>query len=199
MKQQINLYLPEFRKVKDPLTFERLVSISLAVLAVLFLVSVYEFWRSSSLGNKLQELDAQRLALQSRTEATLEEITSRSTDAELVKTVDELEEGLSGKRVLMEFLAGREEGNTRGFSGYLRELSVFHLEGLRLTHILLDQGGESVTLEGEVLKADLVTRYLQALNSGSSFMGKSFASLSIREKEEETNVMLFKVSSEDVK
>ena len=198
MKQQINLYLPEFRRKVDPFTADNMLLMTGAVVVLLVVLTAVEFWQTSKLKSDLADRQDDRLALVAETDQLVQDFGSQSEDPALARRAMELQEELDGKQLLQRFLDGRNIGSTAGFSEYLADLSRYHLGGLRLTDITLMDGGNQVVLQGEVLSPHLVPQYFQSLRQGMSFAGKEFESLKIVNRDaegEELPVKIFTAST----
>lgn len=181
MMQNINLYLPEFRKKTDWLPPLRMAQVAACVAVLLSVISVFEYWQTVGLKRDLAGLEGERAAALAATAALLDRYGAQTEDPVLLADIRVLEAGLQSKEALLQFLGERELGNSSGFSEYLADLSRFHLQGLSLTQVNLANGGRSVQLTGQVLRTALVPRYLQNLSKGSSFASKNFDTLQIRE------------------
>jgi len=179
MNQQINLYLPQFRKKKDWLDFENMVGLTVVFAVLLVIATLIEGYSSYSLQGKVDELEADLSEARNRTNALIDTYGVQSEDSSLASSVQTLQENLAGKKALLNFLDGRDIGNTAGFSEFLADLARYHIDGLRLTSINLRNGGESVFLGGEVSRAENVPLYLQNLRNGESYNGKTFQTLKI--------------------
>jgi len=200
VKQQINLYLPEFRQKKDPLNTQNMILVIGLLVAGLALYTAGVLWEGFQLNSDLADRQQQRDALIAETEQLVTEFGSQSEDPALTKRAMALEEDLANKQLLKRFLDGRNIGSTAGFSEYLADLARYHLGGLRLTEIQLLDGGKQVRLEGEVLSPQLVPEYFQSLRQGKSFAGKEFESLKITESTTEGEalpVKLFTAATSD--
>ena len=197
MQQQINLYLPEFRKTKDFLDFSSSLRIVYGALILMVLLSAWLFLTRYLEQRDLAEKRQERDAAVGRTAQLLQDFGDQTEDPRLTNQILALEESLFGKQTLHGFLEGGELGNTTGFSEYLADLSRYHIEGLSLTGITLAQGGEQVYLSGQVLRAENVPLYLQSLRNSESFTGKNFETLRIQSSEDDSfsQVLTFDVAS----
>lgn len=179
MIQQINLYLPEFRRKKDPLTLENMGGILALFVLLLALVSGWQYWELMGLRGDLERQNALLSQAEDSTRALMQGMGVQGEDLDLAEQVRLLEQNLAEKRVLANFLEVRNLGNSRGFSEYLADLSRYHVPGLSLTGVELQQGGERVRLSGQVLRAESVPAYLENLRQGQSYLGSHFSSVSI--------------------
>ncbi|HEY0961425.1 MAG TPA: hypothetical protein VGE69_03630 [Pseudomonadales bacterium] len=177
--QNINLYLPEFRRRKHWLDAGKMLMLTGAACGLLVLISAIEYWQLARLRADRAVADAQLQQTLDATAALIDEFGVQTEDIALLDNIRELETELQSKQVLLEFLEGRELGNANGFSEHLADLSRYHVQGLSLTQIQLSNGGRSVTLAGEVVKAELVPIYLQNLSKGATYSGTDFERLQI--------------------
>ena len=130
-----------------------------ALVAVLVVVTGVELFFSYQLDNAIADTQVELEAARAETNALIERYGDQNEDQALVEEVRQLEENLREKQEFLSFLEGRDIGNTGGFSEYLADLSRFHIAGLRLTSIRLNNGGSSVLLGGEVSQAENVPLY----------------------------------------
>lgn len=181
MSQSVNLYLPEFRKKQESLSALRMVQATGVVTVLLVLATLWQFWTVTRAESAWEAAEAQRVAAVEATAALQASFGAQAPDMSVVDQNIKLEEALKEKRAILEFMSGRRLGNTSGFSSYLVDLARHHVAGLSLQNIVLSDTGQSVTLSGEVARAELVPIYLQNLNNGASFRGLNFNSLQIAE------------------
>ena len=123
MKQQINLYLPEFKVEKDPLTVLVMAQVLAVMLAIMIVVSSYEAFTRWQLGTELADLRV-TLAEETRNTAALDaELSRRSQNVELSNRLDRAEAVLASSQQVRDFLSGVKLGNVSGFSEYFKDLS----------------------------------------------------------------------------
>ncbi|MEY4640549.1 MAG: type pilus biosis protein MshI2 [Pseudomonadota bacterium] len=180
--QNVNLYLPEFRKKKQWLDAEKMALITGASVALLLVATLIDSWQILQLRGDLAVKQEQHQQVIAATEALLEQYGVQTEDPALLDSIRELEEDLKSKEALLKFLEGRDPANAEGFSDQLADLARFHVDGLSLNKVALTNGGRSVSLAGQVLKAELVPLYLQNLSKGRSYAGKNFEMLQIDDK-----------------
>ena len=179
--QNINLYLPEFRRKKSWLDAEKTVLIAGVGILTLIVASGVEYFQLARLRAELAAKEQEQQQAEAATTALLAQYGAQTEDPALLDSIRELEEDLQSKQTLLQFLEGRELGNAEGFSEYLADLSRYHVEGLSISHVSLAEGGRSVELAGEVLKPELPPIFLQELARGSAYMGMQFESLQIED------------------
>lgn len=168
MNQQINLYLPEFRIKKDALTALIMGQVIAGVIVIMLLVTAYDMFTRWSLNNELAEL---RVVLQEETRKTneLDEVLARrSQNNALTTRLDEAEVRLESSRQIRNFLSETKLGNVVGFSEYFKDISRASVEGLSVTEFNFSEGGERVTLSGQVIDSAMVPRYVSKLEASNS-------------------------------
>lgn len=180
--QNVNLYLPEFRKKKYWLDAEKMVLLVGAAVVVLVITSGVEYFQLAQLRKEVVAKEAQRQEIAAATAALIDQYGVQTEDPALLANIQELEEGLQSKQALLQFLEGRDLGNAEGFSEHLADLSRYHVQGLSLNHVSLADGGRSIELAGQVLRAELVTLYMQNLSNGDTYAGTDFEMLKVDEE-----------------
>ena len=168
MKQQINLYLPEFKVKKDPLTVLVMAQVLGVMIAIMMVVSSYELFTRGQLDTELADLRA-TLAEESRKTAELDAILSRrSQSVELSNRLERAEAVLTSSQQVRDFLSGAKLGNVSGFSEYFKDLSRAAIDGLSISEFTFTDGGESATLSGQVADSAMVPRYVANFENGNS-------------------------------
>lgn len=195
MKQQINLYLPEFRAKKDQITTFLMSQVLGGVLLTMVVITVFDVVTRWQLGN---ELEQQRSVLveESRKTGQLEEqLARRSQNTELSTRLAQAEIRLSSSRQIRDFLGETKLGNVQGFSEYFKDLSRASVGGLSLTEFELFNGGESVRIAGEVSDSALVPRYVDNIRSGASSLNMQRFSPSISREDTGSQIYKFELSN----
>lgn len=168
MNQQINLYLSEFRVKKDPLTPLLMGQVLGGILVVMLLVTSYDVVARWRLNSELAEL---RDVLREETQKTSElddVLARRSQNTSLTQRLDQAEEQLDSSRQIRDFLSQTKLGNVVGFSEYFKDISRASIEGLSVTEFSFSEGGEQVTLSGQVVDSVMVPRYVSKLEASNS-------------------------------
>ncbi len=168
MNQQINLFLPEFRVQKDPLTAARMGQILGGLAAVLLLVSAYDFFNQWQLGNRLEQLQASLVEEAAKTDELDEILARRSENTALTARLEQAELRLESSRQIRDFLSQTALGNVDGFSEYFKDLSRASMEGLSISEFTISEGGRSVQLTGQVFDSAMVPRYVSNIENGQS-------------------------------
>lgn len=179
MKQSVNLYLPEFRKKQEWLDALRMAQMTGLLLLLLAVGTGWQYWQLERSADELQAAEARRSAAVTATAELRASFGSQTPSQTLLDQNQRLQSELDEKRAILSFMRGRQLGNTSGFSPFLADLARYHIQGLSLQDIHLTRDGRSVSLSGEVLRAELVPLYLQALNRSEAFRGMNFEVLQI--------------------
>jgi hypothetical protein len=186
--QNVNLYLPEFRKKKHWLDGEKMVLVAGASIALLIVVSLFEYVQLVQLRSDLAATESEYQQVAAATVALLDQYGAQTEDPALLENIQKLQDDLQSKQALLQFLEGRELGNATGFSEHLSDLSRYHIPGLSLSQISLTNGGKSVEFGGQVVKADLVPAYLESLSQGTTYAGTDFELVDIQSEPVELEV-----------
>jgi len=181
MNQQINLYLPEFVVQKDPFTAVLMGQILAAAVVLMALVSAWDLVGRWRLGSELEALQA-TLAEETRKTAALEaQVAQRSQDLRLLAQLEVAEARYASALQIRDFLSDTKLGNMDGFSEYFKDLSRAAVEGLSLSEFEFSEGGEQISMAGQVLNSAIVPRYVNSLENGQSSMrAKTFSPSIVR-------------------
>ena len=177
MRQQVNLFLPMFRKERKVFSARTLLLIcTLALVALLFAYG-YSRWQLARLDGTLADLREQHAALASQL-ATLKPPAADipALDARM-KT---LKARLQARRQLVNDINGLIEANRRGFAGQFRALAREHVAGLWLTGLEINRQRDGVVLKGVALEPQLVPAYLQKLPVQGAFRGVDFHTVELK-------------------
>lgn len=181
MNQQINLYLPEFVVQKDPFTAVLMGQILAAAVVLMLLVSAWDLVGRWRLGSELEALQA-TLAEETRKTAALEaQVAQRSQDLRLLAQLEAAEARYASALQIRDFLSDTKLGNMDGFSEYFKDLSRAAVDGLSLSEFEFSEGGEQISMAGQVLNSAIVPRYVNSLENGQSSMrAKTFSPSIVR-------------------
>jgi len=168
MNQQINLYLPEFRVKKDPLTVLLMGQILGGVVVIMLLISAFQLFSRWQANSTLADLQASLIEETRKTDELDEVLARRSQSQELTNRLDAAEVQLQSRRLIRDFLRDTQLGNVVGFSEYLKDLSRASIDGLSLSEFALRNGGASVSISGETTDSAMVPRYVSNLEAGQS-------------------------------
>ncbi len=192
MKQQINLYQPEFHPKKDPLPAIRMLAIAGTLL--LLVLSVYGFiaYQAVGLENQLANLQKEEKRLTGNI-AELQALIAPKEKSQLLENeIARLATEKEAKKPLIDFLSARQVERSGGFSTYLEALGRQKVGGLWLRRISFGGKTRSMILEGSATDPALVPRYLKRLSADGSFAGVEFSQFRIlRSKDNTAKVEFF--------
>lgn len=190
MRQQINLYQPDFR-IEQKL-FSAPVVGAICGLVVLTYIALWGFgtWKVNRLAQEVQMLEATAQQQESTLTQVAEMRAQRARPAALEARVAQLNSELTKRTRALEVLRSGIAGQPQGFATRLEALARGHLEGVWLDRLVLTgAAGErgNLRLEGAAIDADLVPRYLQSLATENVLSGVRFAQFAIERPGEQSD------------
>ncbi len=198
MKQQVNLYVPELRPVR-----QRLSAGTCAVLVVLVAVLVlaamaYGNWQNRQLAGQADAIERQTTQLQQAVETLSAQVEQQRPDPELELALERVTDTISRRQRLLERVEGLTGNHQAGFSGRMAALARQIPENLWLTGITLESSPASFKLEGRTRAPELVPGYLEQLGNEPVFAGETFRhfQLSRPDEEENTGWVEFRMATE---
>lgn len=195
MQQQINLYQEQFH-IRQAKGLGLLLWGPVGFIALLLLISAYEYWNSVQLDNSLKEVSAQYEQLQAEMDRLQLAVKQRGKDPALERKMLRLDRELRRKRKSLELLSGDDAAaNKEGLSEYLVALSKTDQDELWLEHVLIQSGGLSVELRGKTLKPEEVPVYLQDLGRYTVYEDKAFRSFILARDEDRIGLNHFLLST----
>lgn len=168
MKQQINLYLPEFRVKKDTVTPLLMGQILGAMIILMVLVSAFDIYRQWSLQSELAALEVTLQEETRQTEQLDEQLARRSQDTALTDRLEMVEARLEASMQIQDFLSRTQLGNVIGFSEFFKDLSRASFDGISITEFEFSEGGRSVVLQGQAMDSAMVPRFVDNIERGES-------------------------------
>jgi len=179
MMQQINLYQPSFRQVRQFVSIG--VMVSSVVLFLLLFAGYYGYisWQLQQQTARVQLIETRVAEQQQRVAEMEKQFPVRTKSALLEKQLAAFEQTRAGKQQILNMLNSGVVGNNDGFSAYLEGMARRRIDNLWLSNIVINGGGERMRIEGSTLKADLLPKYIQQLSMESAFSGREFAIFSM--------------------
>lgn len=174
MKQQINLYLPEFRPETN--AFQSMFIVQAAGILLVALMLIYVFARQGVAGidQELEIVARQEVVALERLQSVGPLITSITGEQSWAEQLDDAARMLAERQAALNLIQGTRLGDTDGFSRHLRALARQDLDGIWLTHIVLSATGDQTRLEGRAIRAELIPLYVQDLTSEPAFAAQRF-------------------------
>ncbi len=192
MRQEVNLYQPLFQRAPALLSMGTSVIIVALLALALLGIHGYDLWQH---GQRQAEL----AALESRHQRAAE-LLAQATAADpgsalaVEAEIEALRQLRSGKERLLTAMTSLKLGNARGFTEFLSGLARQRVDGLWLTGVRIDHGGERLTLKGQSLAPEGLPRLLARLGRESAFRGRTFRTLDA-DRHEPAAALRFTVST----
>lgn len=172
MRQQVNLYLPEFRPSREWLNATRVLWLVLAAALIMAAVSGYDYWRLTRLQDQQATLQSGLDELARETEELERRVAEAMSNEQLQQELETRQARLQRTRNLLDFLEDTRLGGTEGFSAIMKDLSRASFQGLWLTDVHIAQGGEVVTLQGVARQSAMVPGFIGRLGNGESTLSQ---------------------------
>lgn len=187
VRQEINLFSEDMLPQRTHFNARDTITVWGVCLALLACLSLWDFIDRQSLLEVRDGLNTQLISVVQLTQNMREEIEPSDISAleeDVKKLTRERDQAMRLLSILQQGeLAQGALFQTQGFSGYLRELAIHHVDGMWLTEIHLSRGGEQIQLAGKTLKATHVPRFLSLLSNGEKFHGHKFEHFEIVESD----------------
>ena len=177
MSQYINLLGPSFRRQRLALSLNRAALLAGFTLVTLLVVMAYEDQRVSALREELASAQALMKAQNAYTSRLKGDGPDKGNTA-IDNDIQRLEADLKSARDSMSVLEGGALGNRDGFARYMQAFSRQAIDGLWLTGFSVGGAGD-VSIQGRVVKAELVPAYIQRLNNEPALKGRAFSALEV--------------------
>lgn len=195
MKQQVNLYLAEFRVAHDPVTPLLMGQVLGGILITMIVMAAMNYFTRWQLESELDEIRTVLIEETTKTSRLDAQLARRTRSEELANRLEQAEATLRSSKQIADFLSETKLGNVRGFSEHFKDLSRASLAGLALTDFEFSKGGEGVRIAGKVADSALVPLYVNNIKSGESPLKHSRFSPSISRDSESRNLYSFELSN----
>jgi len=195
MRQQINLYLTEFKVKKDALTVVLMLQVLGIAVGVMMLVGAYDVFTRYRLNTELTELRGQLIEETRKTDLLDDELARRAQNDDLAQRLNLAEARLESSRQIRDFFSRAQLGNVNGFSEYFKDLSRAWMEGFELSQFQFNNGGESVNLRGFVQRTALLPQYIINIGRGRSELSNRRFSYAFERSEENPELFAFVLST----
>lgn len=193
--QQINLYQPIFRKEKKVFSAIAMLQVTALVFLILTAMAVYSWWSLQPFQAEIDRITAERQKLDKQIKNLKQEVAKNTRSQLLEDELRRIKAELARKRRIQSVLNQGSFGNKKGFSSIWEGLARQHVNGLWLTGIKVQNGGQRLSLEGKTISAELVPIYIQKLSTEAAFSGISFNVLDLTRDEENPSVIRFNVGT----
>lgn len=130
MKQQVNLYLPEFRVKKDPVSTLLMSQVVGGVVITMLVIAIFDVYTRWELNNELAGLRETLVEETRKTSQLDEQLARRSQNTDLADQLQRAEMRLTASRSIRDFLSETKLGNVTGFSEYFKDIARASIDGL---------------------------------------------------------------------
>ena len=191
--QNINLYQRERRRRGGPRL--RQMGLGMALLAVLLAIHAgWQGWQLHSVGSAAELAERQATQAEAQLEVVKADFIEPTLDPRLPQQLAEREAENRELQRLADYLKVLDAQRSSGFAALLQGLADRHPpQGLWLTQIRLQAGGDEMALEGLTQDQELLPLYLQSLGQSSAFSGRDFARFDLQRDEQD--LLQFRLSS----
>lgn len=195
--QQINLYTPEFRPVREPLMAVQLLAI---VAGLVFLMGVMSAW-SWQQGRNLKHSAASLETEVTQTEQRLVALRAKqrkSMGPQIDREIEKLQYQVKKRLQIKALIQNQNLGNAQGFSAQLTSMAQRSTGDLSIYSFGFTDGGSYLSMAGWVKAADAVPRYLQQLRKDTSFSKARVGVLTVEKSDERRDALHFTIAPAEV-
>lgn len=175
MSQQVNLYLPVFRKQKRRFSAMAMLQATGLVVLGIGLLYGYTWWQVRQQRTELALTEKQFAGMNKRLDEVSRQFGERLQSKELQTQIQKLQQQVTERERLQQILQSAQF-NTQGFSDYFVAFARQHIRGIWLTGLDITGAAEQLTLAGRSSNPELVPRYLQQLSTEKRLSGIEFRS-----------------------
>lgn len=173
--QQVNLYQAQFKPKKVILPAPQVLLIALIPVLLFSLISIVMSGKQTSIEEELAS-QTEQLKVQQQQLNTLEQQLNARKESPLLRAeLNDIEQKLVSKQILLDHLSNQSFGNQHGFSMMLTALSKQHVNDLWLTQFSLLNSGQFIALQGSAYTSQLIPEYIDNLAKSEQFQGKNFS------------------------
>jgi len=173
--QQVNLYLDEFRQSEVPYSFAIIGIITGYCVVICCFISIGLVSYKWVEKNQLTELEKAAIDWQEQLNIAERLYPEPEVDAGLIKTLSRFEEQKVKNDRVLSYLGGKNlTTNSISFSDYLAVLTKVQEKGVWLKKVSISDSGNAIRLEGYVLQAKALPKYLEKLSKNRVMSGMSF-------------------------
>ncbi|WP_417778295.1 PilN domain-containing protein [Stutzerimonas xanthomarina] len=192
--QNINLYQRERRSGGGPRPRQMQLGAAL-VIAVLAIHGAWQGWQLHAAGQAAVSAEQQAAQAEARLDVVKADFREPTLDPQLPLQLAEREAENRELQRLADHLKTLDAQRSSGFSGLLQGLADRHPpQGLWLTRIRLQAGGDELALQGLTQDQELLPLYLQSLGQSSAFSGREFARFDLQR--DDRDLLQFRLSSQ---
>lgn len=196
MKQQINLYQEQFREKPVVLPARQMLLIAAGVLVGMTVISAALAWSNQQTAGRHAELSSRTETMKQANDRMQAKLAGQAVDLALAQGVADAARQLQARQKIMQWMEKSQENLAVPFSALLEGLSRQHVEGLWLTYIGIENGGQDLHLQGSSLDPKLVPDFLGRLKNESAYTGREFRKVMMLADENDPGVLNFVLTTD---
>jgi hypothetical protein len=181
--KQINLYQAAFHPPRVVMPARRLLAGGVVFLCGLLALYAWDAWRLALLRQEVGELTARAAKLEARVNAGNVVL---QADPAVLAEAESVETRLRNLQQAQTVLASGVLGAERGYSERFRALARARADGAWLTHIEINDRGQTMNLRGRTLGGENSARLIASLRGEPLFVGLSFSGLTLEPPQDTT-------------
>lgn len=176
MRQEVNLFLPEFQEQKEWLTLATLASVSAGVIILLVIASVLLQRSVDVMQNTVTIAESQMEAQKKRIEK-LRQMPRPANAMNLDAKLRRLQMAIESRRRVGRIIEGQNLGNADGFRESMAALAAHSRGTIQLNKFRFSDGGRRFEMAGVTRSSKDVPLYIKALKQSPDFTNTEFGLL----------------------
>lgn len=196
MKQQINLYQEQFRDRPVALPARQMMLIAACLLAGMMVISSAMAWLNRQVAQRHAALSGQTATIKQANDQMQAKLAGQAVDPALANGVADAARQLQARQRIVQWMEKSQESLAVPFSALLEGLSRQRVEGLWLTYIAIENGGQGLHLQGSSLDPKLIPDFLGRLKNETAYAGREFRKVMMRADESNPAVLNFALTTE---
>jgi hypothetical protein len=181
MSQQINLFNPDFLKIKKYFSTRAILqAMGLIVIGSIFFYG-YAVYQVNALARQSEDTGKRYAVEQIKFANFSNEFSAEKNINLLQEDLKHLEAEAASQREILDTLKSGAIGNTEGYSEYMRAFARQVVHGLWLNGFEITGDGTQMSLSGGVVNPHLVPSYIQRLSKEKVMRGTTFAALQMQQ------------------
>ncbi len=179
MRRQINLLLSFPKKQKDLVNADLIVRLSLIIIVMLIMFSLYTSWENKKQKAPLASIKKEISLLRDQENELKEKLDKLLSETTLSIEVEKLKAELEELQFTFDKLNVSPENPRLHFSIFFDDLGRYTPQGLWFSGISISNGGRNINLSGSAVQAELVPQFIQQLRNSKSLNERKFQEFTI--------------------
>lgn len=174
MRHRINFYSDEFAPRLDLLSLTSVMLAWSITLGLLLVIWAGVAWYGATTRTELTTMQDQQQQLSAAVDKLKTTLEQRTPDAGLARTLEQRQQELANRELLVRELSQREQIKQQGFAGMLDSLAQKNSQDIWLDAIEVSE--HMMLLQGQISDPEAMPKWLQRLGQTTSFSGRTFDS-----------------------